>query len=148
MPIVDSHQSQLRDALVGAVATKRARQRRRAVVGRVAFAVIVAAALVATVVTVTGRDDQAEASLQIKVQDGTVVVRLIDLENRPEEIIGALRNAGLDASVEQVPVGPSNVGRFVGSAGSAGTGPVSVIDGTANSYVSFNPSTSRSRLRR
>jgi len=138
MPIADSHQSQLRDALVGAVETKRTRQRRRAVMRRVAFAVVIAAALVASVVSVTGRDDKAEASLQIKVQDGTVVVRLIDLEDRPDEIIGALRNAGLDASVELVPVGPSNVGRFVGSSGSAGTGPVSVTEGNAYSYVGFS----------
>ena len=136
MPIADPYQAKLREALVGAVQTKVARDRRRAVVRRAALATAALIAVVATVVTIALPNDRAEASIDIQVRDGTVFLRLLDLENRPEEIVGALRNAGIDAVVESVPVGPSNVGRFVGSASTQSTGMRTVRD-SRFSFTSF-----------
>ena len=115
MPTADPYQAKLRQALVDAVEVKRRRQHRQAVTRRVAFAFVAMVAVVATVVTITLPDDRAEASIEVEIRDGSVFVRLLDLEARPQEIVGALRSAGIDAIVEEVPVGPSNVGRFVGS---------------------------------
>ena len=114
MPIADPYQAQLRGALVGAVETKLARQRRRAVIRRVVLATVVVVAFVGAILTVTLPDDRANASIDVQVRDGSVFVRLLDFENSPDQIVGALRNAGINAVVDAVPVGPSNVGRFVG----------------------------------
>jgi len=137
MAIADPYQAKLREALVGAVEVKRLRQRRRAITRRVAFAAVVALALVATIVTVTLPDDRAEASIEVDVHDGSVFVRLLDLESRPDEIVGALRNAGINATVEPVPVGPSNVGRFVGSSSEQGQA-ADIVREPGSTFTSFS----------
>jgi hypothetical protein len=43
-----------------------------------------------------------------------VVIQLTDLANTPREVEAAIEPEGLDIRVDAVPVGPSNVGRFVG----------------------------------
>jgi hypothetical protein len=139
MPVSDPYKAELRDALVGAVATKLARERRRAVMRRVAFAAVVLAALVGAFVTVTLPNDRAEARIDVEVHDGSVSVRLLDFENRPDEIVGALRNAGIDASVKEVPVGPSNVGRFVGYSSPTGA-TLTISDGGRFSFLAFSVS--------
>src|SRR5688572_30699381 len=115
MPIADPYQARLREALVGAVDTKLVRDRRRAVARRTVLAMAAIAAVVGTVVTITLPDNRAQASIDVDVRDGRIVVRLLDLESRPEEIVAAMRNAGIDVVLEEAPVGPSNVGRFVGA---------------------------------
>src|SRR5438045_1130543 len=137
MPIADSHQSSLRNALVAAVETKRARQRRRAIARRVALATLAIAVVVAGVATITLPRDRASASLEVTTRDGSVFVRLLDFENRPDEIVGALRNAGIAAEVDPLPVGPSNVGRFVGYSSPQGV-TLKVTDGTDSSFDAFS----------
>lgn len=137
MPIADPYQAALRDALIGAVETKLVRQRRRARVRRVAVAMVAVAALVAVAITITLPDDRADASIEISTRDGSVFVQLLDLENRPDQIVGALRNAGIDAEVEPVPVGPSNVGRFVGASSTQDKALV-IISDNRFSFTSFS----------
>ena len=137
MPVADPYQAQLRGALVGAVATKLARQRRRAMFRRAAFATVAVAALLVAVITVTLPNDRASASIQVETRDGSVVVRLLDFENSPDEIVGALRNGGIDASVEEVPVGPSNVGHFVSLSSDEG-GAIHIVQGNEGSYSAFS----------
>ena len=82
-----------------------------------AAALLVVAALGATFVL---RPTPASANLQVIRQGDELVIRLIDVATRPQEIEMAATEAGLDVQVVEVPVGPSNVGRFVGD---QGTGP-------------------------
>lgn len=88
--------------------------------GRVWLAAAAAAvvALVATVAVVVGGSDPASADVEVIIDGNDLVVRLTDLETRPEEIVEAAREFGLAVKVREVPVGPSNVGRFIGSASS------------------------------
>ena len=137
MPIADPYQAALRDALVGAVETKLVRQRRRARTRRVALTMAAIVAVVATVVTVTLPDDRADASLEVAARDGLLFVRLVDFESRPNEIVAALRNAGIDAEVEAVPVGPSNVGRFVGASTTQGRG-INIVHDRRFSFSTFS----------
>lgn len=137
MPIADPYRAALRDALVSAVETKLVRQRRRARTRRVALTMAAIVAIVATVVTVTLPDDRADASLEVAASDGLLVVRLIDFESRPDEIVGALRNAGINAEVEAVPVGPSNVGRFVGASATEDRA-IKIVHDRRFSFASFS----------
>ena len=114
MPIADPFQAKLRAALVGAVETKLVRARRRTRLRRAALAMAALVAVAATVFTVALPNDRAQASIDVEVRDGRIFVRLLDLESRPEEIVAAMRNAGIDVVLEEAPVGPSTVGRFVG----------------------------------
>ncbi|MEO8693868.1 MAG: hypothetical protein ABI658_10140 [Acidimicrobiales bacterium] len=136
MPIADPYKAALRQALVGAVETKLVRERRRARLRRAALAMAAIVAVVATVITVALPEDRAEATLEIDQRDGMIVVRLVDFENRPEQIVGALRNAGINAEVDPVPVGPSNVGHFVGSSSTDGGG-LTIYHDTRFSFSSF-----------
>jgi hypothetical protein len=136
MPMANAHEEALRRALVDAVGTKLARDRRRAVARRAALAMVAFLAVVATVVTFTLPDNRADASIEVEVRDGATYVRLLDFESRPDEIVGALRNAGLDVVVDPAPVGPSNVGRFVGI-GTTGSGRVDVVGDRTKSFTSF-----------
>jgi hypothetical protein len=135
VPVADAYQDALRQALVGAVPTKLARDRRRAATRRVVVAMALLVAVLGTIVTVTLPDDRADASIEVEVRDGTMFVRLLDVESRPDEIVGELRNAGLDVTIELVPVGPSNIGRFV-SMTSTESGIGHVSDST-HSFMSF-----------
>jgi hypothetical protein len=138
MPIADPFQAKLRAALVGAVETKFVRERRRARLRRAALAMAAIVAVLAAVITVALPDERADASIEIDARDGLLVVRLVDFENRPEQIVGALRNAGINAEVDPVPVGPSNVGRFVGSFASEERGITIYHDSRRFSFASFS----------
>ena len=142
MPIADPYQAALREALVGAVDRKLLRDRRRAVARRAVLAMAAVAAVVAVFVAATLPDDRADASIDIEVRDGRIFVRLLDLESRPDEIAAAMRNAGIDVVVEEAPVGPSNVGRFVAAADTQGgpNGPALKIarDGSTTGFTSFS----------
>jgi hypothetical protein len=96
--------------------------------GRIA----VAAALVtatAVGVFVVAQPTTVSAEIEVIRQGDELIIRLTDVENRPEEIEQAARDAGIDVSVVEVPVGPSNVGRFAGASTSGGTGDLYVVDG-------------------
>lgn len=137
MPVADPYQAALRDALVRAAPVARARARRRAVRRRAAFALLFALAVVASILTVALPDDRADARIDVETRDGRIYARLLDLESRPDEIVAALRNAGVHATVALMPVGPSNVGRFVGSV-SSGPGAFKTSDGNTYSYKAFS----------
>ena len=139
MPIADPYQAKLREALVGAVATKRVRDRRRTVARRGVLAIAAIVAVVATVVTITLPDDRADASIDVEVREGRVFVRLLDFESRPDEIVAAMRNTGIDVVVDEAPVGPSNVGRFVGyTSTQSGAGIHVVRAGSTLAFTSFS----------
>ncbi|MEO7573508.1 MAG: hypothetical protein ABIX10_13830 [Acidimicrobiales bacterium] len=55
----------------------------------------------------------AAADVEITVENGRVEVLLTDLTSTPEDVGQAFTDAGLDARIEGLPAGPSNVGRFV-----------------------------------
>lgn len=93
-----------------AAAPRRTRRVRRWVSSvAAAVAAIVAAAVVWTV----GGGTPVGAGLEVIRQGDELHIRLTDVETRPEEIEEAAREAGLDVRVEELPVGPSNVGRFL-----------------------------------
>jgi hypothetical protein len=139
MPIADPYQAKLREALVGAVDTKLVRDRRRAVARRAALAMGAVAAVVAVFIAATLPNDRAQASIDVEVRDGRIFVHLLDLESRPEEIVAAMRNAGIDVVLEEAPVGPSNVGRFVGAVATQ-SGPALKIAraGGTEAFTSFS----------
>jgi hypothetical protein len=139
MPIADPYQAKLREALVGAVETKLMRDRRRAVARRAVFAMAVIVALVAVFFAAALPNDRAQASIDVEARDGRIFVHLLDLESRPEEIVAAMRNAGIDVVLEEAPVGPSNVGRFVGFAGTQGGAELKVARvGGTEAFTSFS----------
>jgi hypothetical protein len=141
MPVADSSQTQMRDALrnalVKAVPRQVARARRRAHRRRIVFALVVGLALVTTIVTFALPDQRADARIDVEQRDGKVYVQLLDFESRPDEIVRALANAGINATVELVPVGPSNVGRFIGST-TSDTAYFSSSDRFADGYRGFS----------
>lgn len=93
-----------------------------------------AAAVVVLIAAVSGllwssSRTPVSADLEVIRQGDELVIRLTDVETRPDEIEAAARAAGLDIDVVEVPVGPSNVGKFAGA--SAGAFPESL---TADPY--------------
>jgi hypothetical protein len=78
-----------------------------------------AAAVVAVVgAAMVARPDTAAAGVEVVVDAQGTSLYVTDRDTTPEEIEAAAADAGLDLRVEAVPVGPSNVGRFVGASGS------------------------------
>jgi hypothetical protein len=55
----------------------------------------------------------AAADVEVSIDGEDFVVRLTSLETRPEEIVEEARAAGLDVRITEVPVGPTQVGRFI-----------------------------------
>ncbi|MEY2423030.1 MAG: hypothetical protein QOI95_3097 [Acidimicrobiaceae bacterium] len=135
----DSFGDSLRDELVTAARRARYRQTRRRRMGALAtfgatllIAVLAGAQLLHT--------DRAEAGVDIKVENGQLVVRLTDLEFRSDVIRDALARAGLHVTVSAQPVGPSDVGRFVSAVGAGAAPPrelhaLSERDGTFEGFV-------------
>ncbi len=101
----------LRDELMAAA---RRPPRRRA--PRAALAAVAAVVALAVVIgsSLTRDPTPAGADVEVTHENGRVILRLTDLANTPEEIEAALDPEGFDIRVTAVPVGPSNVGRFVG----------------------------------
>jgi hypothetical protein len=135
--MTDTFASSLRDELVAAGNRRllqRAR-RRRALLVTAVFAAIAAAAFAGTGLL---RTQQASAGVDIKVENGQLLVRLTDLESRPDVISSALRAAGLSATIEAKPVGPSEVGRFIGAAGNGPLPPeLQAIDERDGTFAGF-----------
>jgi len=131
--VSESFEARLRAQLMEAADRQPRRPRQRRVLAAAAAAV---AAGATAVVALTG-PSPAGADVEITVRDGRMEVRVTDLETRPDTIAEALEEAGLDVEVRPVPVGPSNVGRFVGSAGIA-VPELTPLDGTSQSYTGFS----------
>ena len=91
-----------------------------------------AAAAVILVVSVVGflalSSEPAAAGVEVLRDDRGVLVRLTGTGASAEAIERAAATEGLDVTVEEVPVGPSNVGRFVSVSGSAPPELVELID--------------------
>lgn len=81
-----------------------------------------AAAAVVLVVAVAGfvalSPDPVAAGVEVLRDDRGVLIRLTGAGTSPEAIERAAASEGLALSVDEVPVGPSNVGRFVSATGS------------------------------
>jgi hypothetical protein len=104
----------LREDLVRAAV--RQHRRRAARRHQIAAALGTAACLLVGGMLVVSRPVPARADVRVEVGGGRVVVTLADLEHDPREIEAGLRAAGLHVTVSAAPVGPSEVGRFVGNA--------------------------------
>ncbi len=99
----------LRDALVRAGDPARVAARRRARQVRIMG---VAAALVVMVVVgafLVASPEPSAADVEVIHRDGQVWIRLTDLETRAPEVRRVLAEVGLDVTVSEAPVGPSNV---------------------------------------
>ena len=135
--MTDAFEAKLRSELVDA-AGRRNRQiqrRRRVIVVTVAaLAVVVAATAFSIGLT---RPKPASAGVDVKVQNGELTVRLTDLESRPEVIRSALAAAGLRVTISAVPVGPSNVGRFVSTFATATPPELRTVDASGSSFAGF-----------
>lgn len=119
--MTDPFLAELRTEVVAA-ARRQDRRRRRHRTGGLAAAAVVIALLTSGVLLFDAASD-ADARVEVVEIDGELRVRITDIEARPHEIETAAADAGLDLEIEPVPVGPSNVGRFVGAYGSEGLPP-------------------------
>jgi hypothetical protein len=115
-------------------AAHRRRDRRRRTTAAVAAAACVLAA-VAVVGALGATSDPAAAGVDVVVADGVATVRLVDVEYRPGYIEQEIREVGLDVDIVAVPVGPSNVGRFVGDTGDAPE--LTRVDADGPSFAGF-----------
>lgn len=132
------HRDALRAELMRAATRQvNGRQRRRRIVRGGVMAALTGLVVGSTVLG--GTPDRAEADVTIRYSRERVTVTLEDLEHRPGVIEGAIREAGLDVSVRAVPVGPSRVGRFVGTvqAGSA-PGEIRAVGSRPGDYLGFS----------
>lgn len=80
---------------------------------------LAAAAVLAVVgVALVARPEPAAAGVRVVVAEEQLSLYVTDRDATPDQIESAAAAAGLDLRVVPVPVGPSNVGRFVGASGS------------------------------
>ena len=70
----------------------------------------------------------ANADVEVRFEDGRVVVRITNSGASPDEVVDALQDAGLDASAEGRTTGPSSVGRFLSAAVAGGGDQPVVLD--------------------
>ncbi len=110
----------------------------RAVRRMVELAAAVVVVLAVVVAALLLRDPTpAAASVDITIDGNDLVVRLTDLETRPEQIVSAAKKAGLDVRVETVPVGPSQVGRFIGATATSLPPELRRTDGSTLAFTGF-----------
>ena len=113
------------DDLTAAARHYRERKHRKARLIVQASFLLVAASIVAIVVSQRG----AQAGpVQIKVSGGMVHIAVLDAAVPAEQVENLLTDAGIPLSINLVPTGPSRVGLVVGftGSGSRGPGPLSV----------------------
>jgi hypothetical protein len=79
----------------------------------------------------------ASADVEVTIENGVVEVRLTDLSSTPEEVVDALRDNGLNAEVDSLPTGPSNVGRFVAAYTTGGGINIERLDPRGGSFSGF-----------
>jgi hypothetical protein len=111
------------------------RQRRRRALGGAATAAL--GGVAALLLVVLPAPSPAAADVVVRVEAGTISVTLVDLEHRPDRIEEAVRAAGLDVRIRAVPVGPSNIGRFVGQESTVLPPELHLIDATEQSFRGF-----------
>lgn len=149
--MTDEFIAALRAEVVAAAARENDRRRRArwrrtyARLGAVAAVVIVCV----VAVIVVPSPPEAAAGVEVTRDGDDLVVRITDLETRPDEIISAIESSGLAVTVEEVPVGPSNVGRFIAAQAERSYPPeLRVVDGDPSSaFVGFRiPATYDGRL--
>ena len=129
----DSLEQQLGDRLERTTARRATRRR---VVQRAGGVGVGALALVIAALVVTG-DEPAAAGVDVETRDGLVYVRLTDVEHRADVIEDAAAAAGLDVTVEEVPVGPSLVGRFITEEREGVIGELRELDRDGPSFSGF-----------
>ena len=104
------------------------RQHRHKQMRAAALAAAIMVGVLGAVFVVSAPDAVAGVEI-IRVGDD-LIVRLTDLETRPEEVTDAVAEAGLDVTVSEVSVGVSNVGRFIAAESEGGYPPdLRVVDG-------------------
>lgn len=111
-------------------------RRRRANLLRLA-AVTAIALLVAGGLVIIGGSKPAAAGVRVTREDGAIVVRLVDVEYRPDVIEKAAKEAGIDLDVAAVPTGPSLVGRFVRANASQDVDVVHLLGRSGDSFSGF-----------
>ena len=126
----------LREELVRAAWRAQRRHRWRRVTAGAVAAVAAASIAVIAFIAVDSSDPVA-AGVEVEVVDGRIDVRLTNLETRPAVVEAALRDVGLDAEVRAVPVGPSRVGRFIGSVAALPDG-VDVVEQDGDAFLGFS----------
>lgn len=131
----DEFLAELRGSVVAADEAHRAQRSRRGRQGSGPVRWLAAAAIVLVVAgaSVALRPSTAAAGLQVVADSTGITLRLTDLATRPSEVERASKEAGLDVTVSEVPVGPSMVGKFVGLSGEQLPQRVQVTDGDASS---------------
>ena len=119
VPVSNEHfVAELKDSLHRAALTQiernEARARRRRVGTWVGQGAAAAAAIATALwVTLAGGGGTVAADLEVLHRDGHLVMTLEDIRTRSDEIEQAARDAGIDLTVIEEPVGPANVGRFL-----------------------------------
>lgn len=101
---------------------------------------LVAAAMLAVVFVGVGtlRDDQVVAAdVDIRVAGESLVLELRGRDVSSAEIVEAAKEAGLDVTVSEVPVGPSNVGRLVNSTASELPPVLEAIGADGRTFLGF-----------
>lgn len=127
----------LRDALVSAGHRRIAvRARRRAAMVRAgALSTVAVVVVAASLLFSTISSDPASAGVTVTLVDGRWVVAVVDDTVRADRIEAVLEDAGIVATVDAVPVGPSRVGTFL-----SGDGAVTLVggDGVSSATVTFD----------
>jgi len=136
-PFVDALGDELYAAAVRRMSPAAIARRRRRRLAPVGASVAVLAVLLGTLLAIA-RPNTAQAEVRVERVDDRVVVTLVDLEHRPEHLEAVIREAGLDVSVVSVPVGPSAVGRFVGTLSSQLPAELRVTEGAPTTFTGFS----------
>jgi hypothetical protein len=102
-------------------------------------AVLAVAACVATALfgAVLFRAASPAAAVEVTIDDNDVTLRLTDDDVDPDAIIEAAADADLDVQVVEVPVGPTNVGRFVRINTSAMPDEMRLLDSAGQRFAGF-----------
>lgn len=105
---------ELRQELLSAAGDERRRhaRRRRARTGLLALAATIICAAT-SISFIALQNDEAQAALRVTVVADGLLVEIDDLNATPDAVEAAAQAAGLQLSVTPVPVGLSNVGRFI-----------------------------------
>lgn len=119
-------------------AFERVAQRRQRRTNRLRLSAVAAlVALVAGGLLVARDSKPAAAGVRVTHEAGAIVVRLVDVEYRPDVIEKATAAAGLEVHVNAVATGPSLVGRFVRADASERLDAVGLLGRSGASFTGF-----------
>lgn len=116
-----------------AAAVREQQRRRRSVRAMVAAAAAVVAGGVAI-----AWPNPAAADVEVRIEDGTLHVRIADDDVTPDEVLEAIEDEGLEASVVGLTTGPSGVGSFVRATVPGGGAQPAVSDEVGAAFRSFS----------